>query len=430
MPLFAAIQTWIYSRLRELKGIWSRICWLRYHIGKIFLTALSGTLTVIVLSNVGGGLLEYFSDISNYGVLLEAVSIITIVFSGIIFFAKQRVSLSFNRLPNVTTIETLLNEKICEFRGQAILYDPEVNFRINDAHNTVLFDKQFFSIHPLIRELLPLFLFKMPEVSLDTVDDGKVRLRTDFTTDMLERNAVVSIQKTSYYCDRLSNTLANYQVCIDGREILNLRNEAFDSGMRLFRLKDSHLSNQLGASSLLLTSDSAVIYLRQGNRAAENPRHLAPSGSGSFDLPPDLRKKDYVFQDFARKEALRELCEECGISKKHIINIQLCGFGRYLYRNGKPEVFCIATTTLHSHQIKVPVKEWDFQEKEVQAHYYHGKPNVAHAVNGLEEIKERIEKAESGFTNVSAPLYWNIVFALDYLKQIGPEAQAALFGKF
>lgn len=422
-----SLLAWLLSRGRDLRGIWDRVCWLRLELVKLALAIAAGALAFTLFSLPREGYAAFFSSAANYGIFFEAVSITSLAFGGVALWVRTRTMLVFEPLPalNGLTVEPRPDEQISIHQGQAIIYKPAVNRLLESSINPIEFSDAPFDIHPLVRELLPSFIISMPETKIDTFDDPKVRLYTDLTTDLLTSGGKVHLQRTSYFRDRLTNTLANYRVRLEGREILNLRHEAIDPNRRLIPLKESTLSNQLGCSTLLVTSDATIVFLRQGNRTSENAGRLAPAGSGSFDLPKRLSRLD--FQAFAREEARRELQEECGLASADVVAVQLCGFGRYLYRNGKPELFCIAVTRRDSQSIRVPLREWDYQQRHVERHSFEGSVCAANVVSGLQALLARLDAGGPGFEQVSGPLYWNALFARDYLSTIDGAQEAALF---
>jgi hypothetical protein len=99
----------------------------------------------------------------------------------------------------------------------------------------------------------------------------------------------------------------------------------------------------------------------------------------------------------------------------------MCGFGRYLYRGGKPEFFCIATTPRMSHEVEVPVREWGFQSKEKQV-----SDSLAPDRSSFDTYCDSIAKKMSGIADdlvtnakirpVSGPLVWNLRLAADYIR--------------
>lgn len=421
---------WLWSRSRDVRGLLSRLVWLRGHLGQLVLATAAGAITFAFFSVPDGDYVAYFGQPSNVGVIIEAVALSALAYSLIAAWSTNHVSVVMERQDNLDeqSIRPDDGMELSAFRDQVIMFSPEVNRLLQSASNRIRFTRRDYEVHPIIRRMLPIFLFKLPEARLDTTDDAKVGLRTDLVPEVLASAEPVFLQKSSYFRDRLSNTLANYRVVLDGRVLLNLRHEAVDSSNRLISLKESKLSNQLGASTLLVTADGAIVFLRQGNRTAENAGRLAPAGSGSFDLPRRFRQLDVSFQDFARSEATRELCQECGLRSEEILAIQICGFGRYLYRNGKPEVFCIASTTRDSHSIAIPVREWDYQQVEVERQPISGALTARNVVQALAQLIERMESRSHGFEAVSGPLYWNAKFALDRLEHISAEDEQALLG--
>jgi hypothetical protein len=423
------VLAFLWSRLRELNGLWDRGRWMLPRLVKVALSTLSATVAFLFFSVPGGDYAAFLGNPANYGVFFETIAVFTLLYSALTLWSTSRVSLVLERQPTLKQTDVALEpgSSVSTINDQAIVYNADVNLGLEVARNEVVYNHRMFEVHPLVREMLPLFLMRMPEAALDTSDDAKVRLYTDLSTSLLKNGGTIHMQRTSYYRDRLSNALANYRVLLDGRQLLDLRHEVLSPDGRLISLKESRMSNQLGGSAILVTSDRAIAFLRQGNRTAENPGRLAPAGSGSFDLPPGPRWAGPSFQEFARRETLRELQEECGLKPSDILAIQLCGFGRYLYRNGKPEVFCIATTKLDSKSIVVPVREWDYQQREVEVHGFDGPANARNVADGLADLQKRLASPRSGLGSVSGPLYWNVLFAREYLLAIGDRAETELF---
>jgi len=417
---------WFISRFREVRGIYCRLKWLKVQIMKLLLAAASAYFTFMFITLTSQNYLTYFSDPSHYGVITESLAVMIVIFAAIQFSSTLTSSIAPDKLPFITEIE--INDKInAEYKSykiskhddQAILYDPAVNIMLEFNSNPIEYDTNMFQVHPIIFEMLPIFIFKMPEAGISTSDDLKVRMNTDLVVDVLSSKAVVTLQKTSYFRDRLSNTLANYRFRKDNRLIFDLRSsEVLTAQKQFFNLRDSKLSNQLGGSVILLTSDSTILFLRQGNRTAENPGRLAPAGSGSFNPRKPIEFNALSFQEYARQETSRELIEECDLSSNDIHDIQICGFGRYLYRNGKPEIFCIASTKLSSKTIKIPIKEWDYQQREVEFHSFAYGLDKNNVLSGLKDLIHKIENRHHGYENTSGPLYWNVLFAIEYLEQL------------
>src|SRR5579862_6482340 len=162
--------------------------------------------------------------------------------------------------------------------------------------------------------------------------------------------------------------------------------------------------------------------IAQQSRSAENPDKLAPSGSGSFDAGRIRPFRNRSLQALVRAEAMRELCEECGLPQKDVHAIQICGYGRYIYRAGKPEFFCVATTAKVYNEVSVPTRELDWQHKQKSGMRLVPLDRDA----GLETLRNTMIAALTQHAHelehnnasqpVSGPLLWNLRLAADYLR--------------
>ncbi|WP_143542324.1 hypothetical protein [Robiginitalea sediminis] len=300
---------------------------------------------------------------------------------------------------------------------QSILYNPQVNLLLETSENRIVWENKRYEVHNAIKENLPYFILKMIGANKETFDSPKVRMKTELDLACIQEGRDIILQKSSYFRDRLSNTLANYMVYKNGSLLLDLRSEEFLMDRKVKPLSESGLSNQLGASALLFTSDKKIVYLKQGQRSNESTGRLAPAGSGSFDIDANWGS-DIRFKDYCKIHAKRELKEESNLKEEEVISLEICGFGRYLYRCGKPEVFCVATTTKKSEQINIRVVEWDYQDKRIVMTQHieaWTKDGVLKALNELLLHLERTNSRPELKDDVSGPLYWNVLFARDYL---------------
>jgi 8-oxo-dGTP pyrophosphatase MutT (NUDIX family) len=101
-------------------------------------------------------------------------------------------------------------------------------------------------------------------------------------------------------------------------------------------LSESTLADCVGISTIAVTTDGALVLVRQTSRNIASAMLLAPSGSGSLD-PRDIGHK--TLQDTVRHGMERELCEETGIRPDEIRTTHVTGFARWLERGAKPEFF-------------------------------------------------------------------------------------------
>lgn len=110
-----------------------------------------------------------------------------------------------------------------------------------------------------------------------------------------------------------------------------------DAAGHLKTLAESTLADCVGISTIAVTSDGALVTVRQTRRNIASALLLAPSGSGSLD-PRDLADGGSgILQDIVRRAMERELCEETGIRPDEIRRTRVTGFARWLERGAKPE---------------------------------------------------------------------------------------------
>lgn len=312
-------------------------------------------------------------------------------------------------------------------KNQAILYSEEVNANLEKSTNPLKVLKTSYEL-PFVVQHFSKYLIKELRSTNSwkstTVNDNKVRLCTEISLDILKNKKDITIQKTNYFKDRLSNTLANFQIDHNNDEFINLRNGlVLNKENKLIGLNDSKLSNQLGGSTILICKEGIVLLVQ--NNTNENPDSLSPSGSGSFDFKNPQKFEN--FQDFAKHQSKRELMEECGLLEKDIV-IQLCGYGRYLYRNGKPEVFCIASTTKSWDDLSPSMHERLYQKKDIKTFRIQGLINKENTILTLSQIIDDTKNKHAPCDNANGPLFWSLIFAKNYLeKYIQPEGEVKLF---
>lgn len=199
-----------------------------------------------------------------------------------------------------------------------------------------------------------------PHINPWTVNEAKVGLRTEIDAAFVAGGAPVVLQDTDYLLDRCSNGVVVQQVWDRERDepAWNGRPCFVSDDGFLLPLDSAFASNQLGGSTLLIDMSWNIHLTRQTSKAAESAGLLAPTGSGSFDLrrlrQARSRRRSVDFQAFARSEIERELREETGleIRRDEIVTI-LIGFGRYLYRGGKPEIFAVSGLRRSTAEMRV-----------------------------------------------------------------------------
>lgn len=194
------------------------------------------------------------------------------------------------------------------------------------------------------------------------VNEQKLGLRTEIDSDFVQGDAPARLQKTTYFFDRTTNEVLRSDVYSKAR---NRRvwsgRDHFVCDDELIRLEQASASNQLGGSTIMIDQSGTAYLTRQAATSAESSGLLAPTGSGSFDLARYQKlavRPGLTFQAFCRREIERELFEEtdCVFSATELKTV-LVGFGRYLYRGGKPEVFAVTALRRPVADIRVSRQE-------------------------------------------------------------------------
>ena len=119
--------------------------------------------------------------------------------------------------------------------------------------------------------------------------------------------------------------------------------------------EQSACANQIGASTIAVTSDDYLVIVEQGPRSNIAKGLLASSGSGSADWNDVAGLTD--LQQFVKHFALRELTEECGLKANDVAWCKIMGYGRLLDRGGLPQFFCLAKLNCAFRKIHVTRSE-------------------------------------------------------------------------
>jgi hypothetical protein len=426
-----------YTIFRGARGIFDRLIWILRHHAFFWDKAIPFAAGAVAAQLASYSLFKI--DVPS---TVKYISL-SVALLGFLSLYIHHFSLKPNGRIKDLSVKVREGEFIFENVGQSMLTNPTVNRRLENGANNIHYDKKLGKIDPLVDHFLVYFILNLKNgpnaAKLDTFDEKKLGLKTDISIDLLDRGGDVDVQRTSYFRDRLSNGLINWRVEIKNRVAFDFVEETFDlirasDGNYSWRLKDlanSNLANQLGASALLITANGYVVYLTQGSRSAENSDRLAPSGSGSFDSDSIGRLPNATLQALVHAEMRRELCEECGLADADIHDVQICGYGRYLYRGGKPEFFCIATTQKSYSDISVPLRELDWQQSQKAGKFLdgvqrNGQRALANSIADALETHGSDMEQNHHVKPVSGPLLWNIRIAADYLRHADDKALSRL----
>ncbi len=182
----------------------------------------------------------------------------------------------------------------------------------------------------------------------------------------------VKLGKGNYYNSYLTNTIYNKK--------LTEKDTGFSLypplNSRIYKiplLENSKLSNHIGVSTLLVTSDEKTYLLVQNSKTVQNSDLLVPTGSGSVDFKDAGELKD--LREIIIRAAERELKEETTVDANLLrqtgINIKttVIGFYRDLTRGGKPEFCCVteinAKSTSQDFEVFPQVKEQYTGKREI-----------------------------------------------------------------
>ncbi|TCC53313.1 hypothetical protein E0H75_06280 [Kribbella capetownensis] len=193
--------------------------------------------------------------------------------------------------------------------------------------------------------------------------------------DLDAAGSEVRLQPARYFDTMASNYLAGqawwskrlHRVVADVT-----RNIMTDSG-KLIPLAHSGLANQIGISTIALTTDGSMLLVHQGPAARSSGGLVAPSGSGSLE-PADLAGCSSLVEAIAAGME-RELREELGLGRAEmrgvVIDTEVVGFGRWLEKGAKPEF--VGISWIHATERDLDTRI-DLSERQFVADHLHIPP--------------------------------------------------------
>lgn len=317
--------------------------------------------------------------------------------------------------------DTYSDYKLMSFGDMSAIYSPAVNALLRDLPIPYHVDNHRFVMKPPARVVAPLALRKAFESSAYLFNNPKPRLRYDPTEQTIASGAVAVLQRADYFSELCTNEMADFR--ISSRSDNSIRFNGIDlmanNGI-ILDLTDTECGccNIIGVSTLAFTKDGYMVICVQGERAQQNPRNLAPSGSGSADWA-DLRGEGRCLQDFIKRATERELREECGIhDRKQSIRTELIGFCRLLHRGGLPEFFSVSFIDIDHEKLHVSNAELPYIAHVVSRRINRESPETI-----AEELQQYLDSADQD--SFSLQLYLNLRFLIDYLR-MSPESFAKL----
>lgn len=172
-----------------------------------------------------------------------------------------------------------------------------------------------------------------------------------------------------------------------------------------------YFSNEIGVSTLAITSDGYLFFQRQGSHADSSTGLLVPSGSGSADWR-DYQDR-YTFNDIILFATNRELSEETGFGRKKnnkvILKSKIIGMFRWMNLGAKPEFVSISILNITLNQIK-PQKSEQRKTLANEDCFKIIKDDRTLNESELEKCWQIVEKP-----NCSVPLSMNLKFLHQYI---------------
>jgi len=156
------------------------------------------------------------------------------------------------------------------------------------------------------------------------------------------------------YWDHLASDIMASKIALrEGQPVLDLGRSLYvDRHGRLRDLGESWLLNGIGTSLVAITSDQRVVVVSQSELNESSGGLLAPSSSGSLE-PGDLHGTGSdSMATIAANGVLRELREETGIVESEVVETAFLGFGRWVEKAGKPELWSVARLSIDSHEVR------------------------------------------------------------------------------
>ncbi len=240
---------------------------------------------------------------------------------------------------------------------------------------------------------------------------AKVRVVSDPVLAGPAELAPLHVARTRYYDTLVTNDAVSIELVShqSRQQVFNGREFCFPDGV-IPACDESACSNQVGASTLAVTSDDYLIIVEQGSRSAIGRGLLAASGSGSADWR-DLQGFAEV-QSFVRAFAMRELLEECGLRQADVDWLRITGYGRLLDRGGLPQFFCLARLNCTFDRVHVTRSERLLTD-------YHNRVDVRSAGNSHYAA---LQAAVQGLLKEKNKVFSSLWWALEVLARV-PEAE-------
>lgn len=244
----------------------------------------------------------------------------------------------------------------------------------------------------------------------------KIRLRSDPQLDGDQRLAPVGIQPTHYFDTLITNDALGVSIRSRGDN-----ERAFDGhdfcfpAAKVPGCQQSGCANQVGTSTLAVTSDNYLVITGQSGTNAFSQRLWAPSGSGSADWRDVGANSD--LQTLVAAAARRELTEEAGLCPADVAWLRIIGYGRLLHRGGLPQFFCVSRLTCPLDRVRITRPERPLVD-------YHTKIYLSPDLARGDAVHAVMRELRANGAALSSALWW----CLELLSGLAEEDLAAVLG--
>lgn len=218
----------------------------------------------------------------------------------------------------------------------------------------------------------------------------------------------VNLCKGYYYNTYLTNKIFDKALFVNDSPVIY---PPYCSIYKVISLPFEYFSNEIGVSTLAITSDGWLFFQQQGNGADNSPGLIVPSGSGSADWK-DYNPK-YTLDEIISVSTKRELSEETGYGNKHVNDIiiknKVLGMFRWLNLGGKPEFVSITLMRISIN---------DIHPLHSEQYFYLNNNYCFKIINNSCIDNAELEKCWKIIKDIrcSVPLYMNLKILKEYIE--------------
>lgn len=339
------IGRWPLSRIREKRPESKTLDRIQSVIDKLaFSIDYTPYKAIVVAGNVTNTAVGYWW---GRPVLATLVGVVVTAFVVVAQWAKKqsKISSAMRHRPNQNELVNSVRANAAGIGSttitpEAVVYDKALNVALNRAHIEVVALGDYYRLPEVVVEYLGRYRSDSP-LRGDTTNDLKIRL----CSDLLDRRGKivnrVEIEKTDYFSTQWTNEMSQFDLRDASGNALVRGSDYWHANGEIRPLERAGASNQIGISTLCITSDGYLVTQLGGNQERNNDR-INASGSGSLDWSDyqSIAKSGLTLNELVASGMERELREEiCAKVASGKCITFMTGYARLLRRGGKPEFF-------------------------------------------------------------------------------------------